>query len=109
MTSQIKTLATSSLLCALLLLFVTACASMPRRSPSWQSPPGHEEGERLFRRKCVECHGLYSPQRYSDREWRATLDDMAFEAQLNDEQKALILGFLLAANDGGKPAASSPR
>ena len=51
-----------------------------------------------MKRKCAECHGLYSPKRYADYEWRNIMDDMAFEARLNDEQKELILNYVLSQN-----------
>ncbi len=55
--------------------------------------------ERLWRRKCVDCHGLHAPSRHSDADWKRIMDDMAQEAHLTAAEKATILAFLQARND----------
>ncbi len=84
------------------LFFLPSCASTPVSGTTGNSasqyPKEHARGAQLFRKKCQECHGLHAPSRRSDAQWAQTMHEMAWEADLNEEQESLILAYLQAAN-----------
>ncbi len=52
------------------------------------------EGEKLYKRKCRQCHLLISPKKYTDYEWEEFLEHYATEAKLTNTEKEKILEFL---------------
>ncbi len=66
-----------------------ACAS-GSRADSGEVRGALHPGEVIARRRCVSCHALPSPARRTPAEWRAVLDDMAREANLDAKEKALV-------------------
>lgn len=52
------------------------------------------EGEKLYKRKCRQCHLLISPKKYTDYEWEEFLEHYAKEAKLTKSEKEKILEFL---------------
>ncbi len=85
------------LLLGLVLAFGQACASDPQ-PPSSDVRPALHPGERIARRRCVSCHALPSPARRTAAEWRSILDDMAREANLNAEEKALVYEWVSSSS-----------
>ncbi len=54
-----------------------------------------KQGRSLYVHRCSGCHNLHLPNEYTAAEWKVNLDDMQHKAKINDDQKALILQFLL--------------
>lgn len=83
------------------LFLLPSCGSTPT-SQKVDGPPSaesvHAEGAKLYRRNCLDCHGLYAPSRYNDSEWESIMQGMAVEANLSEEKHRLILAFLMASN-----------
>ena len=53
-----------------------------------------EPGEKLFKKRCSQCHTLPSPDKLTSEEWVPRLDMMAPMAGLKKEQKIEVLNFL---------------
>lgn len=57
-----------------------------------------QDGRTLYQQRCASCHNLYLPSAYTRREWTPILDRMQKPANIDDEQKALIAGYLEAGS-----------
>lgn len=53
-------------------------------------------GKELFMANCQRCHGLPSPEFYSDKRWETIILAMAPKARLTTEQIAHVLSFVRA-------------
>lgn len=78
------------------LMTVIGCSSKKAE----ERPAGGQEGERLFKAYCEQCHRLPSPNMHTADEWLKTMEKM--DRYIRDKQKkapepgerALILGYL---------------
>lgn len=52
------------------------------------------EGKALLESKCVRCHKLYEPKKYSQEEWKPILEKMQKKARLDDVQIASISNYI---------------
>ena len=52
------------------------------------------EGKTLLEGKCVRCHKLYEPKKYSQEQWKPILVKMQKKARLDDVQIALISNYI---------------
>lgn len=59
-----------------------------------------KEGRKLFVQKCSGCHNLPMPSKHSNEQWPKLIDEMAKKAKLNEEQKQLILRYLVTVTTG---------
>jgi hypothetical protein len=53
-------------------------------------------GRKLYVAHCGNCHNLYLPKTYSAVNWKKNLDEMAVKAKITDQQKQLILQYLVS-------------
>src|SRR5262245_49926261 len=76
-------------------------AMVSRAKGSWPeaSQDGLEKGRSTFVDKCRQCHALPKPTAKSAAEWPAQVEKMGKLASLTDEQKDLVLHYLLAARE----------
>jgi len=52
-------------------------------------------GNELYAKNCVRCHKLKDPAKYTRAQWPGLVNKMQKRAKITDEQKALILSYLL--------------
>ena len=52
-------------------------------------------GNELYVKNCVRCHKLKDPAKYTRAQWPGLVNKMQKRAKITDEQKALILSYLL--------------
>jgi cytochrome c5 len=72
-----------------------------RAQKSWPeaSKDKLDEGRSTFTSKCHQCHALPKPTAKSAADWPAQVEKMGKLAELTDEQKQLVLHYLLAARE----------
>jgi hypothetical protein len=51
----------------------------------------------LYTNKCGMCHGLEPREKYTEKQWRHIVPEMAKKAKLNANQEAIILKYVLAS------------
>ena len=51
-------------------------------------------GRKLYVRKCGSCHNLYRSEQFTRKEWYNVMPDMQKEANINKDQKEMILKYL---------------
>ena len=56
------------------------------------------EGRTLYLSNCSSCHSLYRPSQFNDEQWERIMNDMQMRAHLTDDERELILKYLIAAN-----------
>lgn len=56
------------------------------------------EGRELYLSKCTSCHKPYRREMFTAEKWKASLEEMTVKAKLNEEEKTLILNYLLEVN-----------
>ena len=52
-------------------------------------------GNELFVRSCARCHKLKDPAKYTREQWPGLVNKMQKRAKITDEQKALIISYLV--------------
>jgi mono/diheme cytochrome c family protein len=57
---------------------------------------GLNAGRSLYIDHCGSCHQLYLPSRFADSSWRRSVDKMQSRARINDDQKHLIMDYILS-------------
>lgn len=55
-------------------------------------------GREVLMTKCTACHGVRQPADYSPAVWQGYLEVMSPRAQLDDQQRADVLRYVLAGN-----------
>lgn len=68
-----------------------------------------EAGRRAYVRRCSGCHALHLPESLGAREWLEQMEEMAVEAKLTPEERALIERFLLVTSGDVGTLAGAPR
>lgn len=53
-------------------------------------------GKTLYENSCVRCHKLNTPNEYTAQEWHGIVNRMQPKARITDQQKTIILRYLLA-------------
>ena len=53
-----------------------------------------QKGRILYSENCGKCHTLHKPSKYNSNEWVGILDKMQEPAEIDDDQKAMILKYL---------------
>jgi len=53
-------------------------------------------GRKTYITSCGSCHSLYLPEQYTKTEWRVTLDSMQKRAKITEDEKNIILQYLLS-------------
>ena len=53
-------------------------------------------GKQLYSTSCIRCHKLNEPSKYTSQQWPVIVDKMQKKAKITDEQKAIILKYLLS-------------
>ncbi len=53
-----------------------------------------QAGRKLYIGKCGSCHSLYLPEKYNPEKWTILVDSMTKKADVNPEEKKLIIGYL---------------
>ena len=96
------------LLCLSLVFAVISCGSpkvvamQPSDPvvPQMPSPPNESaaariaEGKGLYEQRCGNCHKLFSPTDFSQTDWAPILTRMQPKARFDDEQMALVRGYV---------------
>jgi hypothetical protein len=54
------------------------------------------EGRTLFVHRCIECHTLPVPWRYSTEDWPNIVDSMSHRASLKPAEREAIVAYILA-------------
>jgi len=52
-------------------------------------------GKTLYANNCVRCHKLKDPVKYTRAQWPGLVNEMQKRSKITDEQKALILSYLM--------------
>ena len=85
-------------LCALLVaaaaLLLPACVTTG--DALYVDASGRRSGEKIYSRRCGECHALFAPSSHDKAGWLAVMGEMSDRAHLSDEDEALVLDYLLA-------------
>jgi cytochrome c5 len=86
---------------ALTVLLITSCSSKKAVAITEKDTPKDVvltpeliEGKTLLESKCVRCHNLYEPQKYSQKEWKPILVKMQKKARLDNVQIASISNYI---------------
>lgn len=53
-------------------------------------------GEQLFYKRCTVCHGPRDPAQFTQKQWHGITQSMFPRAGLNEEEKKLVMDFLMA-------------
>ena len=53
-------------------------------------------GRNLYIDHCSSCHNLHLPHKFTAIRWRENVNKMQVKAKIDDEQKAIILKYLIA-------------
>lgn len=53
-----------------------------------------ESGEKIFQKRCAECHDLYAPNAYTSQQWEPIVFDMQKKAGISNDDTYLILDYL---------------
>jgi trimethylamine-N-oxide reductase (cytochrome c) len=70
----------------LIFLFILGCSGSKHFT---------NEGEKLYYDKCSGCHRVYQKSELNAEKWKEKLNEMAPHAKLKNEEKEIILKFLL--------------
>jgi hypothetical protein len=69
-------------------------------------------GRRLYISRCSDCHALYNPAKYPHEEWPTIVQDMAENAEINEDQVREITRYVVAvaaaAQDKSVPRPMGP-
>lgn len=55
------------------------------------------EAANLYTNNCGSCHALQPREKYTEKQWRNIVPDMARKAKLDASQEAIILQYVLAS------------
>lgn len=53
-------------------------------------------GRKLYVDHCGSCHNLHLPKEYNEEGWQKQLNEMQVKAKITDEEKKLILKYLIS-------------
>lgn len=53
-------------------------------------------GRKLYVDHCSGCHNLHFPKEFTEEQWVSNLDEMQGKAKISDEEKRLILQYLIS-------------
>lgn len=53
------------------------------------------KGRKMYVRNCGSCHNLHLPEKYTAARWKKELDKMQNRSKINDEEKEIILKYLI--------------
>ncbi len=59
-------------------------------------------GRKLYVRNCGSCHNLYRAEQFTRKEWYRVMPDMQKKANINKDQKVMILKYLAVHFKEGK-------
>ena len=78
---------------------LAACSGGRPRGPM-------SDGERMYMRKCTSCHRAYEPSSRTAAQWQDSMAEMEKQKKvhLGQEDRALILGYLLGTEANSAPA-----
>src|SRR5262249_32937310 len=90
------------LIAAILVLLVIAAVGCKSTlyMPASNNPDEQQKllaGRDLYIQRCGSCHNLHFPQEFKADEWKKKIGEMQMRAKINDEQKELILNYLVSA------------
>ena len=83
-----------------LFLVLLACSSqlyIPAESSATVSFVDLKKGRELYVNNCASCHQLYTPNKFSEKEWTENLNEMQPKAKITDEEKQLIYQYITNA------------
>ncbi|HEX3133749.1 MAG TPA: hypothetical protein VHX44_09240 [Planctomycetota bacterium] len=90
-------------------LSVSGCVEIPRVTPELVTVAVQrdrtttqerlEVGRSIYVNRCSSCHSLYSPDAYSESEWKSWVRRMGPKSHIDRGQEATLLVFLFAARD----------
>lgn len=89
---------------AVVMLSVLVSCSSPLYTPSKENVPSTanietlKKGRQLYVNKCGSCHNLRLPEKFGRESWILSLDKMQPKAKITDEEKNMILYYLLKGN-----------
>lgn len=86
-----------SILFSLFLLLASCATSLyiPTQNIGSISMENLKKGRELYVNNCASCHQLYMPNRYDEKEWIHNLDEMQARAKITDNDKKMILDYLI--------------
>ena len=53
-------------------------------------------GRKIYIKHCNHCHNLYLPHLFTPQQWEKTLDKMQPRAKVTDQEKLIILNYLVS-------------
>ena len=53
-----------------------------------------ESGEKMFQKRCAECHDLYAPNAYTSQQWEPIVFEMQKKGGISNDDTYLILDYL---------------
>lgn len=90
----------SKKLYALMFGIMFSCTALFAKTPNDSIPKNALDsikfGKQLYETSCVRCHRLKEPTRYTAQEWPELVNKMQNRAKITDEQKNIMLRYLLA-------------
>jgi hypothetical protein len=70
--------------------------------------PSLKNGRRLYYNRCSGCHELHAPAAYTAAQWPTLVQDMAENAEINENQIRDITRYLVAVSAASAPPAPPP-
>lgn len=53
-----------------------------------------KKGREIYVKKCSSCHQLHLPNQYTEKVWKANLNEMQVRAKITDDQKQMIYNYI---------------
>ena len=53
-----------------------------------------ESGEKMFQKRCAECHDLYAPNAHTSQQWEPIVFEMQKKGGISNDDTYLILDYL---------------
>lgn len=72
--------------------------------------PSLKNGRKLYVNRCANCHTLHNPTAFQAKDWPAIVQDMASNAEINEDQVRDITRYLVAVSgsaQGDAPSSAS--
>ena len=54
------------------------------------------QGRKIYVDHCGSCHNLHLPAEYNAEGWKKQLNEMQLKAKISDEEKGLVLKYLIS-------------
>ena len=86
------------LICSILIYGCSAALKVPTPADALKTGTPIStlsKGREMYIGHCASCHNLYLPEKYTAAQWKTEVNVMQKKAKINDDQKAMILKYLI--------------